>query len=279
MSVISPPIVVCAFYRFVDLPDFESLKQPLLRHLLQNDIKGTILLAHEGINGTVSGTREAIDSLYAWFDADPRFAGITTKEALHTEQAFKRTKVRLKKEIVTIGDKSVDPNAVVGTYVKPKDWNTLISDPDVILIDARNTYEVEAGTFKNAIDPETDAFRDLPAWMDEKLDPEKNKKVAMFCTGGIRCEKSTSYLKARGFDEVYHLEGGILKYLEEIPQEESMWEGECFVFDERITVDHDLKKGSYAECRACGKVTLTAEEQADPRYVPGVSCPECYGTK
>ncbi len=276
MMTEAQPIIVCAFYRFVALPDFEALKQPLLRHLLQNEIKGTVLLAHEGINGTVSGSRTAIDSLYAWFDAEPRFANMTTKEATHATQAFKRTKVRLKKEIVTIGIPELDPTQVVGTYVKPQDWNALISDPDVVLIDARNTYEVEAGTFENAIDPRTAAFRDLPAWMDAELDPEKNKKVAMFCTGGIRCEKSTAYLKAKGFEEVYHLEGGILKYLEEVPQTDTMWEGECFVFDERITVDHNLQKGTYADCQACGKVTLTAVEQADPRYVPGVSCPECY---
>ena len=254
------PIVVCAMYKFVTLDNFEALRQPLLDTMLEHDVRGTLLLALEGINGTVSGTRESIDALLNWLGQDERLADIVYKESFESEQPFYRTKVKLKKEIVTMGVEGIDPKRVVGTYVKPADWNALISDPDVVLVDTRNDYEVGIGTFKGAIDPETKTFREFPQYVQDNLDPKKHKKVAMFCTGGIRCEKSTAYMKEQGFDEVYHLEGGILKYLEEVPKEESMWEGECFVFDRRVSVGHGLKEGDHVMCFGCGW-PVTAEQQ------------------
>ena len=212
--------IVCAMYKFVALENFEAMRQPLLTAMESNGIKGTLLLASEGINGTVSGTREGIDGLLQYLNADERINPISCKESLHEEQPFYRTKVKLKKEIVTMGVEGIDPRKTVGTYVKPSDWNALISDPDVTVIDTRNGYEIEIGTFKHAIDPKTETFREFPEYVAKTLSPEKNKKVAMFCTGGIRCEKSTAYLKEQGFDEVYHLEGGILQYLEDVPKEE-----------------------------------------------------------
>lgn len=268
-------VVVCAMYKFVVLEDFEALREPLRNVMQDNGVRGTLLLAREGINGTVAGSREGIDTLLAWLQSDPRLADIGYKESLDDSNPFLRTKVKLKKEIVTMGVEGIDPKRVVGTYVKPKDWNALISDPDVVLVDTRNDYEVQVGTFKGAINPETDTFREFPQYVKENLDPEKNRKVAMFCTGGIRCEKSTAYLKEQGFDEVYHLEGGILKYLEEVPEDNTMWEGECFVFDNRITVNHQLEKGSYDQCHAC-RLPLTAEDMQHEKYVLGVSCPHCF---
>lgn len=268
------PIVVCAMYKFVTLDNFESLREPLHNTMTENGVKGTLLLAREGINGTVSGTREGIDNLLNWLKQDERLADISYKESYEQTQPFYRTKVKLKKEIVTMGVEGIDPKRVVGTYVKPADWNALISDPDVVLVDTRNDYEVGIGTFKGAIDPETKTFREFPQYVKDNLDPKKHKKVAMFCTGGIRCEKSTAYMKEQGFDEVYHLEGGILKYLEEVPKEESMWEGECFVFDNRVTVDHDLKPGQYDQCHACRRPITEADKQSE-HYVRGVSCPHC----
>ena len=268
------PVVVCALYKFVTLDDFETLRAPLHTTMITNGVKGTLLLAEEGINGTVSGSRAGIDALLNWLKQDPRLADISHKESYEATQPFYRTKVKLKKEIVTMGVEGIDPKRVVGTYVKPADWNALISDPGVILVDTRNDYEVEIGTFKGAIDPATKTFREFPQYVKENLDPEKHKKVAMFCTGGIRCEKSTAYLKEQGFDEVYHLEGGILKYLEEVPKEESLWEGECFVFDNRVTVDHDLKPGQYDQCHACRR-PITGEDKASEHYIAGVSCPHC----
>ena len=220
--------VVCAMYKFVALEDYTSIREPLLKTMEDNQICGTLLLAQEGINGTVAGSREAIDALLAWFKKDERLADIVYKESYTEEKPFKRCKVKLKKEIVTMGVEGIDPRHVVGTYVKPKEWNALISDPEVFVVDTRNDYEVQIGTFKNAVDPNTKTFREFPQWQKENMDPAKHKKVAMFCTGGIRCEKSTAYMKEQGFEEVYHLEGGILKYLEEVPSEETMWEGECF---------------------------------------------------
>ena len=238
-------IVVCAMYKFVTLEDYEAMRQPLLDTMIKNNVKGTLLLANEGINGTVAGSREGVDALLAYLKSDSRLADIDYKESYHQEMPFYRSKVKLKKEIVTLGIEEIDPNKVCGKYVEPKDWNALISDPETILVDTRNDYEIEIGTFKNAINPSTETFREFPEYVDKNLDPKKHKKVAMFCTGGIRCEKSTALMKAKGFDEVYHLKGGILKYLEEVPKEESMWEGECFVFDSRVAVNHDLEKGSY----------------------------------
>lgn len=268
-------VVVCALYKFVTLDDYESIREPLRAVMEENAVRGTLLLAKEGINGTVAASREGIDALLAWLKSDERLTDIVYKESFDDSNPFYRTKVKLKKEIVTMGVEGIDPNQVVGTYVKPKDWNALISDPDVILVDTRNDYEVQVGTFEGAINPETDTFREFPQYVKDNLDPEKNKKVAMFCTGGIRCEKSTAYLKEQGFEEVYHLEGGILKYLEEVPQEETMWQGECFVFDNRITVDHSLEKGQYDQCHAC-RLPLTEQDKESDKYQKGVSCPHCY---
>lgn len=269
-------IVVCAMYKFVTLEDFEDMRQPILNTMIQNKVKGTLLIANEGINGTIAGTQEGITALLNYLKSDPRLADIDYKESYHDEMPFYRSKVKLKKEIVTLGVEDIDPNKVCGKHVKPKDWNELISDPDVLLVDTRNEYEIEIGTFKNAVNPHTDNFREFPEYVDENLDPKKQKKVAMFCTGGIRCEKSTALMLEKGFEEVYHLEGGILKYLEEVPKEETMWEGECFVFDSRVAVNHDLEKGNYDQCFAC-RMPITEEDKKRPEYVKGMSCHHCYG--
>lgn len=267
--------VVAALYKFVSLPDYEALAPLLKAHCDAIGLKGTLLLAHEGINGTVAGTREAIDSLHDWLTKDSRFDGISYKESFFEGTPFYRMKVKLKKEIVTMGVENIDPLKIVGTYVKPQDWNALISDPEVVVIDTRNSYEYAIGTFERAIDPKTETFREFPAYVAENLDPARHKKVAMFCTGGIRCEKSTAFLKEQGFEEVYHLEGGILKYLEEIAEEESLWRGQCFVFDNRVAVNHSLQKGDYDQCHGC-RHPITEEDKLAAEYVPGVSCPKCY---
>lgn len=267
--------VVCALYKFVTLNNHEALREPLQSMLESQHIRGTLLLASEGINGTVAGSRDAINQLKTWFEQDARFKGIDYKESVSDDQPFYRTKVKLKQEIVTMGVEGVDPLRVVGTYVAAKDWNALISDPDVILVDTRNDYEVEIGTFKGALNPNTESFREFPEYVKNNLDANKHKKVAMFCTGGIRCEKSTAYLKEQGFDEVYHLHGGILKYLEEVPAAESLWEGECFVFDNRVTVDHQLQPGQYQLCSAC-RAPLAPEELAHLHYQAGISCHHCH---
>lgn len=269
--------VVCAMYRFVALPDYVELKDRLLSFLEERQIKGSLLLASEGINGTVAGERAAIDALIDWLQQDERFAQLDCKFSTTHELPFYRTKVKLKKEIVTMGVEGIDPRSVVGTYVKPKDWNALIADPDVVLVDTRNHYEVELGSFEGAIDPQTESFREFPDYVRTHLDPAKHKKVAMFCTGGIRCEKSTAYLKSQGFDEVYHLEGGILKYLEEVPQAESKWRGDCFVFDNRVAVDHSLNESSYDLCHAC-RQPIQEEDKRHPLYEAGVACHRCHGT-
>jgi UPF0176 protein len=270
------PIVVCTLYKFVTLNDYASLRRPLLDFMTGHGIRGTLLLAAEGINGTVAGSRDAIDLLLDRLVSDPRLSNLEHKESYSNENPFYRTKVRLKKEIVTLGIEGVDPRHSVGTYVEPKDWNLLISDPDTLLIDTRNDYEIGIGTFQNAINPNTGSFREFPEYVRQNLDPDKHRKVAMFCTGGIRCEKSTAYLKELGFDEVYHLKGGILKYLEEVPEEESMWKGECFVFDNRVTVDHSLAKGKHDQCHAC-RMPITESDKQSPVYEKGVSCPHCHG--
>lgn len=266
--------VVSALYKFVTLSHFQELKNPLLRVMQHHGIRGTLLLANEGINGTVAGSAEAIAALYAWFDKEPHLDNISHKESYCEVMPFNRTKVKLKKEIVTLGIEGIDPKQVVGTYVKPKEWNNLISAEDVTVVDTRNDYEFQIGTFKHALNPKTDTFREFPGFVKTHLDPQKNKKVAMFCTGGIRCEKSTAYLKELGFEEVYHLEGGILKYLEEVPEEESLWEGECFVFDERVAVNHALEKGQYDQCHAC-RFPITEQDKQSAAYARGVSCPHC----
>jgi UPF0176 protein len=268
-------IVVAALYKFVRLSGFEQLQQPLLDLMHANDVRGTLLLANEGINGTVSGPRAGVDAVLNWLKSDERLATLEHKESFHDEHPFLRTKVKLKKEIVTMGVEGIDPTRTVGTYLSPQEWNEIIADPDAVLIDTRNDYEVEVGTFKGAINPETRTFREFPEYVKQTLDPQKHKKVAMFCTGGIRCEKSTAYLKEQGFDEVYHLKGGILKYLEEMPKEDSLWEGECFVFDERVTVDHDLNPGEFDQCHACRR-PISDEDKRSAQFQLGVSCPKCF---
>ncbi|OUS30843.1 hypothetical protein A9Q98_04045 [Thalassotalea sp. 42_200_T64] len=266
--------VVCALYKFVTLENFEHIRKPIHQEMEKNDVKGTLLLAKEGINGTIAGSREGIDNVLAFLKADERLANLSHKESFNHHLPFKRCKVKLKKEIVTMGVEGIDPKQVVGTYVKPQDWNALISDPEVLLVDTRNEYEIEIGTFKNAVNPNTETFREFPQYVQDNLDPAKHKKVAMFCTGGIRCEKSTAYMKEQGFEEVYHLEGGILKYLEEVPEENTMWQGDCFVFDDRVAVDHSLEKGKYDQCHAC-RMPITTEEKQLAEYEPGVSCHRC----
>lgn len=273
-STISSPIVVCALYKFVTLDNYQELRQPLLDLLQQQEVKGTLLLAQEGINGTIAGSRQGIDAVLAWFNQDARLAGLSYKESFEDTPPFYRTKVKLKQEIVTMGVPGIDPKHIVGTYVKPQDWNALIARDDVVLIDTRNDYEYEVGTFQGAVNPNTKTFRELPAYVKENLDPAKHKKVAMFCTGGIRCEKSTAYLKEQGFEEVYHLEGGILKYLEEVPESDTLWQGECFVFDNRITVNHALKKGQYDACHACRRPITQADKERE-EYQQGISCHHC----
>ena len=267
--------VVAALYKFVVLPDYQEFAPRLKERCDQLGLKGTLLLAEEGINGTVSGSREAIDGLLEFLKSDGRFVDLVHKESFFEGTPFYRMKVKLKKEIVTMGVTGIDPKKIVGTYVKPRDWNALISDPEVTLVDTRNSYEYDIGTFARAIDPKTETFREFPEYVAKNLDPSKHKKVAMFCTGGIRCEKSTAYLKEQGFEEVYHLEGGILKYLEEVPEEESLWRGECFVFDNRVAVNHSLKKGIYDQCHGC-RHPITEADKLSEQYMPGVSCPRCY---
>ncbi len=274
MSNPTTPIVVCALYKFVTLDNHTEIQQPLLSVMKANNVRGTLILAHEGINGTVAGTRESIDALLAWLRSDLRLADIDTKESYTDVHPFKRTKVKLKKEIVTMRVEGVDPLSVVGTYCSPEEWNELLADPEVLLVDTRNHYEYQVGTFKNAVNPETASFSEFPQYIADNFDKDKHKKIAMFCTGGIRCEKSTAYVKELGFEEVYHLKGGILKYLEEMPIDKSRWEGECFVFDDRITVDHHLQKGKYDQCHAC-RMPITEEEKLSEHYVKGVSCHHC----
>ncbi len=268
-------IVVAALYKFVRLPDFECLREPLQQVMTKNGVRGTVLLAIEGVNGTIAGTRVGVDAVLSWLRSDSRLQPLQAKESYVDENPFYRTKVKLKKEIVTMGVENIDPNHIVGTYVKARDWNELISDPEVTLVDTRNDYEVQIGTFRNALNPKTESFREFPEFAKENLDPQKNRKVAMFCTGGIRCEKSTAYLRQQGFTEVYHLEGGILKYLEEVPEDESLWQGECFVFDNRVTVNHQLEKGHYDQCHAC-RMPITEEDKQSEHYARGVSCHHCY---
>ena len=268
-------VTICALYKFVRLIDFVNLRDPLIKKMIDEDVKGTLLLAEEGINGTIAGLKQSVEAVLAFLKERPELANISHKESYSQTNPFHRTKVKLKKEIVTMGVEGIDPNQVVGTYVKPKDWNALISDPEVLVVDTRNDYEVEIGTFKNAVNPNTETFREFPEYVENNLDNNTHKKVAMFCTGGIRCEKSTAYLKEQGFEEVYHLEGGILKYLEEVPSTETMWQGECFVFDGRVAVNHELSQGQYDQCFAC-RFPLTEAEKASEHYVKGVSCHRCH---
>lgn len=286
--VAPPDLLVAALYRFTDLgrgrAAHERLRPPILAFMRAHQVKGTLLLAQEGINGTVAGPVGGVAALIEFLESDPIFDGLLADLeptfSRVAEQPFNRTKVRLKREIVTMGVQGIDPNHIVGTYVEPEDWNELIDRDDVLLVDTRNSYEYDVGTFhatdgRAAIDPQTGSFREFPDYVDAALDPVRHKKVAMFCTGGIRCEKATAYLKQRGFDEVFHLRGGILKYLETIPESESRWQGECFVFDDRVAVRNGLMPGSFVLCYGC-RFPVHVSQQSDPRYQVGVSCPRCH---
>jgi UPF0176 protein len=268
-------ILTAALYKFVELTDFADLQAPLLACCEANQIKGTILLAQEGINGTIAGTPAQVNAVLAYLRRDPRLADLTPREAYADKQPFYRMKVRLKREIVTMGVDDLNPAEMAGEYVQPQAWNQLLNDPDVIVVDARNDYEVAIGTFKGAVNPHTKSFSELPDWLRQEAHLQAKPKVAMFCTGGIRCEKSTAFLRSQGFEEVYHLQGGILNYLETIPEAESLWQGECFVFDERVTVVHGLKPGNYELCRAC-RQPISALDKASELFELGVSCPHCY---
>ncbi|VWX47165.1 rhodanese-related sulfurtransferase [Novosphingobium sp. 9U] len=273
------PQTVAALYRFTRFDDCKALQGPLQKSCHDNGVRGTLLLAPEGINGTIAGTPEAIAAVLAQIRALPDCADLDVKLSSAATMPFHRMKVRIKREIVTMGQPDIDPRASVGTYVEAQDWNALIADPDTIVIDTRNDYEVAVGTFAGAIDPKTPSFRDFPAWFraerERLLGAGKPPKVAMFCTGGIRCEKSTAFLMQEGVKEVFHLKGGILKYLETVPEQESRWRGECFVFDQRVTIGHGLAPGTHTLCHACRR-PVRAEDLSASGYEEGVSCPACY---
>ena len=270
-------ILVATLYKFVEINDLLSLQDNLYNICEENNIMGTILIADEGINGTISGKHNEIKETISSLTSDDRFSNIEIKYSSTDKQPFHRMKVRLKKEIVTIGLPEINPNKKVGTYVKPEDWNDLISDPNVIVIDTRNKYETKIGSFQNALDPETSSFREFPDWVKKFKNSKENsnKKIAMFCTGGIRCEKASSLMKEEGFEDVYHLQGGILKYLETIDKENSLWNGECFVFDQRVCLTDELEVGSYKMCFAC-RMPITEEEMQNEKYIEGISCIYCY---
>ena len=271
-------LTICALYKFTRLDDFEEIQGPLKIFLESLNIRGTLLLAKEGVNGTIAGDNDSIMKSLDYLQKDERLVGLEYKFSYSEKPPFKRLKVKLKKEIVTLGVSDIDPTHSSGTYVKPADWNELINDPDVVLIDTRNNYEFEIGSFKGSINPNTETFREFPAYTKNNLEKYRDKKIAMFCTGGIRCEKSTAYLKSEGFENVFHLQGGILKYLEEVKEDESLWEGECFVFDDRVAVKHNLELGKYDQCHAC-RFPITEEDKEHPHYEKGASCSRCYGTK
>lgn len=278
-----PEFLTAALYQFVELPDFAGLQAPLLAHCEAHAVKGTLLLAPEGINGTIAGRPEDVHAVLAFLRQDPRLADLEHKQAFSDHVPFYRMKVRLKREIVTMGVPDVHPALMAGQYVEPQEWNQLISDPGVVLVDTRNDYEVSIGTFEGAINPATHSFSELPGWVEREMaaggrlsgTDGKRPRVAMFCTGGIRCEKSTALLRAHGFDEVYHLQGGILKYLETVPEAQSRWQGECFVFDERVSVGHGLQPGDFSLCRSC-RHPLGEQDRQSPLYELGVSCARCH---
>ena len=281
-----PRYLTAALYKFVELPDCADLKPALQTVCDANSVKGTLLLATEGINGTIAGLPDSVYAVLAHLRGDPRLADLAHKESWADELPFLRMKVRIKKEIVTLGVQGVSPTKMAGTYVEPQDWNALISDPEVVVVDTRNDYEVQIGSFKGAVDPHIKTFADLPEWVAEQEQAggllhsagSKKTKVAMFCTGGIRCEKSTALMRMHGFDEVYHLQGGILKYLETVPPKESLWSGECFVFDERVSVGHGLQVGTLELCRSC-RHPVGDVERASRFYEKGISCPHCFDAK
>jgi UPF0176 protein len=268
-------ICVAAFYHFSRLDDYKDIQPRLLKECLSEDIMGTVLLAREGINGTLAGSGKNITNILNYIRSDCRLLNLVHKVSYTEKRPFLRMKVRLKKEIITMGIPGINPENIVGTYVKPADWNNLISDPDVVVIDTRNEYEIEIGSFSNSVNPKTTSFREFPEWVNKNHSLLSDKKIAMFCTGGIRCEKSTAYLKEKGYKEVYHLEGGILKYFEETSSENSLWKGECFVFDERVSVGPDLVVGNYDLCHACRHV-ISTEDKASPLFELGISCPKCF---
>ena len=276
------PVTVAALYKFARFADPDALRAPLAALCRVQGIKGTLLLAREGLNGTIAGPDEGVAAVLDHVRALPGCAALDVKLSCAETMPFYRMKVRVKAEIVTMGQPDIDPLQSVGHYVEPADWNALISDPEVVLIDTRNDYEVAIGTFAGATDPQTTSFRDFPAWFREQrerlLGQGKTPKVAMFCTGGIRCEKSTAFLKREGVEDVFHLKGGILKYLEQVPAEQSLWQGDCFVFDERVSVGHGLAPGRYELCRACRR-PLSAEDHASPHYEEGTSCPACHDSR
>ena len=271
--------LTAAFYHFVSLENIEQFQTSILKFCQKNKIKGTVLLASEGINGTISGDEKKIQKFIEFIKEDScfknKFKNLEYKESWASKNPFYRMKVRLKKEIVALGVDGVSPTKKVGEYVNPEDWNNLINDPNTIVIDTRNNYEVDIGTFKNSINPKTETFREFPSYVDKNLNNNEPKKIAMFCTGGIRCEKATSLMLEKGFEDVYHLKGGILKYLENIPKGESLWEGECFVFDQRVAVTHGLNEGQYDQCYAC-RHPLSPKELKSKQYTKGISCPYCF---
>lgn len=273
---VSHNYLVAAFYRFVALPDYRELRAPLAQRCEDLGLLGTILLAEEGINGTISGREKNVRRFFERLGQDARFDSLSFKESWSEDEPFYRMRVRLKKEIVSMGVDGIDPTTNVGEYVAPEDWNNLIGRDDVRLIDTRNDYEVHLGRFKGAENPDTGSFREFPKWADKQLDPGRDKHVAMYCTGGIRCEKATAYLLEKGFENVYHLEGGILNYIEKTERNDSTWEGDCFVFDNRVTVDHDLAEGDYEVCPAC-RLPLSQDDMESPKFELNVSCPNCYG--
>ena len=273
--------LVAALYKFVHLDNYAELRAALLAFCEENQVCGTLLLAEEGINGTIAGPEQGIRNVLAYLRKDPRLSTLEHKESWADAQPFYRMKVKLKREIVTMGVPNIHAATMAGQYVKPEDWNTLIDDPDVVVVDTRNDYEVSIGTFARAVNPETSSFTEFPEWVKEQSREggalHGKSRIAMFCTGGIRCEKSTAYLRTQGFDNVYHLEGGILKYLETVPEDNSRWQGQCFVFDERVSVGHGLKQGDYTFCRAC-RMPLSLVDRESPQYEEGISCPSCHGT-
>jgi UPF0176 protein len=278
MNASAPEFRVAALYRFCRLDRFEALRAPLAAFCCGRGIKGTLLLASEGINGTVAGGEAAILELLAYLEDISEFLGLEVKLSTAPKMPFHRMKVRLKREIVTMGVAGIDPLENAGAYVEPSNWNALISDPETVVVDTRNDYEVSLGTFQRAVNPGTASFRDFPDWVEQHRPELQGRKVAMFCTGGIRCEKATAYLRSLGIEDVFHLKGGILKYLEDVPAEASLWQGECFVFDERVSVAHGLEVGEAELCRAC-RHPLTAADRRSPHFREGVACERCFSTR
>ena len=270
----APSVRVAALYRFTTL-DPAAVRPALLAACQARGVRGTLLLAREGINGTIAGDAAGVETVLDHIRELPGCADLDVRESQAATPPFHRMKVRLKREIVTMGEPDVDPVGAAGTYVAPEDWNALIADPDTVVIDTRNDYEVRIGSFARAVDPGTASFRDFPAWLRDNRDALDGKRVAMFCTGGIRCEKATAFARAEGVEQVYHLKGGILNYLETVPPDRSLWEGECFVFDARVAVGHGLAAGTHALCHAC-RMPVSAAARASPSYVEGVSCPSCH---